>query len=41
MIDEDGYEVRCFLEYMHKGRIKKGLEEMIITGYKETLDGMS
>ena len=25
MIDEDGYEVRCFLEYMHKGRIKKGL----------------
>lgn len=33
MIDEDGYEVRCFLEYMHKGRIKKGIDHLLTTAF--------
>ncbi|MFO7612162.1 MAG: hypothetical protein R6W99_06745 [Clostridia bacterium] len=35
MIDEGGYEVRCFIEYLHKGRIKKGIDEIINTGFRE------
>ncbi|MBN2558615.1 MAG: hypothetical protein JXB33_07685 [Clostridia bacterium] len=35
MIDEGGYEVRCFIEYLHKGRIRKGIDEIIDTGFRE------
>jgi hypothetical protein len=37
MLIEDGYEVRCFLEYMHKGRISKGVDEIITSGFKKAL----
>ncbi len=35
MIEEGGYEVNCFLEYMHKGRIKKGIDKILISAFKE------
>ena len=37
MIDEDGYEVQCFLEYMHKGRIKKGIDKILISAFREAI----
>ncbi len=40
MIDEDGYEVRCFLEYMHKGRIKKGIDSIITSAFKEAVNSL-
>ena len=38
MIDEDGYEVQCFLEYMHKGRIKKGIDSILTTAFSNALN---
>ena len=40
MIAEDGYEVQCFLEYMHKGRIKKGIDKILISAFKEAIKGL-
>lgn len=41
MLDEGGYEVDCFLEYMHKGPIKKGIDNLILTAYKSALPQLS
>ena len=40
MIDEDGYEVRCFLEYMHKGRIKKGIDHLLTTAFTSAVNNL-
>ncbi|MDX1357961.1 MAG: hypothetical protein R3232_03935 [Clostridia bacterium] len=37
MIDEDGYEVRCFLEYMHKGRISLGINSLLSKGFQSAI----
>lgn len=35
MLEKGGYEVGCFLEYMHKGRIKPGIDSIIRKGYAD------
>jgi len=37
MIDEDGYEVSCFLEYKHKGRILHGIDKLIFNSFKTAM----
>lgn len=37
MLDEGGYEVNCFLEYIHKGPIKKGVDSLILSSFKNAL----
>ena len=41
MLDESGYEVNCFLEYMHKGPIKKGIDNLILTAFESALSQLS
>jgi len=37
MIEQGGYEVSCYLEYMHKGKIKKGINNLIASTFEHAL----
>lgn len=37
MIDEGGYEADCFIEYMHKGPLKLGIDKIIAAGYAKAI----
>lgn len=41
MLDEGGYEADCFLEYMHKGPIKKGIDNLILTSFESAFTQLS
>lgn len=34
IIEEGGYEIRCFLEYIHKGKLSSGINKLIISAFK-------
>ncbi|MBN1622892.1 MAG: hypothetical protein JW903_00870 [Clostridia bacterium] len=38
MISEGGYEVECFLEYLHKGRIKPGIDKLIMDSFESAFN---